>query len=192
MKPGTLDDIIRMWRTDLKGKNNNSYKFVLQDSILNAIQNHQNTINSKFIFDNFIRTYWNNSVVYKFREANNPNQEPLVIQSIKTVSKNNGLDGITLKDVLKRKKWIESELINEVQSIMKSDIRSFLQNPISRLQNDSSTKNKKGNGDISGSGWLYEWDMKNDTIILNEALTKIISDHIELFRILTLMAYTKY
>ncbi len=160
-------EIINFWIKDLRGTNQNTYKYALQRAIL---LNPQQDISIDRLAESFVEIYWNNVVCFKLRETNNIAQQPLFHKGILKTAATLGLSNTTYLHAKK----IYPNLTRRVLDDLDKPFSDILKNPISRLQYDYKTKS--ANGDATGSGWLYEWDIK--------AGIRIKTDHIEALKVL--------
>ena len=152
-------DLVKNWIQDLRGSNQNTYKFALQRAIL--LNSTKQEISISQLASTFVKLYWNNVISFKLRETNNINQLPQFHRSIIQVALEYKIDSVNYHHAKKSHTNLESLVIKNINK----PIDDVLANPISRLQHDYKTKT--ANGDSRGSGWLYEWDL-NDGIRIKD------------------------
>jgi hypothetical protein len=152
-------ELIKNWITDLRGTNQNTYKFALQRAILLCGDNRHISINE--IGDAFVKLYWNNVISFKLRETNNINQLPQIHKSIIETATELKLTSTSYSHAKEMYKNIEDIVLD---SLPKNKAK-ILANPLSRLQHDYQCKSPSG--DPKGKGWLYSWDIETG-ILINE------------------------
>lgn len=162
-----MNEAILNWQRDVTGKFQNSYKYALQLSLLGLV--HKDEISYDEIWNLFIRRYWNNVIVYHLKETNNYNQIPDIHTAINVTAHELNLVDMDYK-YAKRK---VPNLHREVMYRLPKSINNLLQNPISRLQNDTSGT-RLGGGSSIGQGWLYSWCSKSKTIKINTETKSIL------------------
>ena len=179
-----VNQVIKNWQSDFKGKHQNTYKFCLQLAILDNVNSlTDNTLSLDTIIKYFYKKYWDNVNLYNIRESNNLRQLPYYHKYVKGLCVEYSAQGLSFTKAIKLHSTLNSKLVNSPTS-------STLSNPISRLQHDSGTQ--QANGSATGTGWLYEWDLIQQSLIFNDRVIDDIRAHKDILKQLTIYQWAKF
>lgn len=177
-------ELIEAWNRDLRGLNRNSYKFVLQLAILKQVENGKQKLDIDFIYEFFVSTYWDNVVVYNLRETSSLDQVPTFHSALLKFAESNSLFGVKFNE-LKRKNIRLDFIIDTVQSFSKKRAQDLLMNPISRLQHDAYFDRSTGNGIAKGSGWLYSWNINDNSLTIHKDTLELLKLNVSTLKTLS-------
>lgn len=180
-----METIIQNWLSDLNGRNSNTYKFALQMAILDHA--NKSEVSYKDIAKNFAQRYWNNVVAYNLRESTNIKKAPYFHKACLDIANEYELEGLFFKHAKKKCPNIIELIVEKLHG----GYRTTLQNPISRLQANTSSV-KSGTGSPQGSGWLYRWDSSKEMIYFNKKLINKVYLHQDLLKKLTVFHWALF
>jgi hypothetical protein len=179
-----MNETISSWLKDLKGKNQNTYKFCLQLAILENLSiNNDGIISIEEIIKYFHQKYWDNTNVFNINESNNRLQVPEFHQISRKICKEFKMEGVSFSKALKLNPSIS-------MSLEKNKMFKTILNPISRLQHDCKTLD--AGGLKNGKGWLYSWDLEKNKIEINPNHLQHLDAFREILKRLTVYEWAKF